>query len=126
MTREEVQKLSNEDLNRLIAKHGGVDCEEYPLKFSKDFNAIRKVERLLLPEQWIEYICHCVLFDGLHKDYVEKLFVTRIREYCIKNFGVSTYLSIFYNMCGAFYFVFLSPRQRAEALAMVLTEVDGA
>jgi hypothetical protein len=148
MTREEIQALEDRRLDAYIAQvlgwanvrkedhlvHEGVtywvgdnpeDGEEYCIPhYSDDFNALWMAETKLTPEQWVKYLYDCLLFGEEYKCPANIDFARKACKRCNDEFGRGNDSDgAFYNLCGAFSFAVLSPRQRAEALLMALTEV---
>lgn len=107
MTREEIQKLSNWQINLRI--HEVLGCTSGPLPdYMNDMRMLRVAEKTLTPEQWDEYAKNlsstCSLPEGFEAPVWDE-------------FTLRTGIAI-----GLKYALTAAPRQRAEALLMVLTE----
>jgi hypothetical protein len=129
MTREETKQISDRKLDKLIAEVTGgstqwniLEWAQYPPAFSTDLNVIQRAEGNLTLRQYVCYVAKMMGIVSSDEALVINI-ANAIREAAEKNGFPEDLRPLLLANC-----VLLkgTARQRAEALAMVLTEADGA
>jgi hypothetical protein len=111
MTRDEIWEMCDHKLDSALSKATGSTGGFLP-NYSRNLHALRFIEATLTPEQWAEYLGNLVqILADMPADQ---------RGAIAKRYpSVPAAL-----LRGAWYGMTATPRQRAEALLMVLTEED--
>ena len=115
MTREEIQRLSNHELqsklSEILLKNEGFTKATRGAYYIEDMHSMQIAESLMTAKQWTEYLMDLLI----HKSDMPAEQIDAIYEHCPHE---ATAL-----IRGAWHGITVTPRRRAEALLWVLTEV---